>query len=78
MEERQVEKRSREERKRKRKEEKRRQRQAQQEMLQREIEDDYNSNVNAHHQPLHVQHHRSYVSLTKGAPSGQMCLPRTQ
>ena len=63
MEERQVEKMSREERKRKRKEEKRRQRQAQQEMLQREVEDDYNSTVNAHHQPLHVQHHRSYVSL---------------
>ena len=44
--------------KRKRKEEKRRQRQAQQEMLQREVEDDYNSTVNAHHQPLHVQHQR--------------------
>ena len=62
MEERQVEKMSREERKRKRKE-KRRQQQAQQEMLQREVEDDYVGTVNAHHQPLHVQHHRSYVSL---------------
>ena len=69
MEEQQVEKLSREERKRKRREEKRRQRQAQQEMLRREVEDNYNSTVNIQHQPLHVQHHRSYVSLANRSDS---------